>query len=108
VALSDIVMRKTTAHPLQIHHKRRHICNMKPRATPNIPTAYRDLKALRRNTGLWDPFDFRDYLKARLRRLKPATVLAIAKYHRMRRAVSDPEQVALWLAETIFEKSAWR
>ena len=81
---------------------------MKLRATPTIPTAYRDLKALRRNTGLWDPFDFRDYLKARLRRLKPATVLAIAKYHRMRRAVSDPEQVALWLAETIFEKSAWR
>ncbi len=81
---------------------------MKPRATPTIPTAYRDLKALRRNTGLWDPFDFRDYLKARLRRLKPATVLAIGKHHRMRRAVSDPEQVALWLAETIFEKSAWR
>jgi len=74
---------------------------------PIVPPPYRHLKSLRRQTGLYDPFDFRDYLQARLRRLKPETVKAIAKYHRMKRPVADPEMVALWLAETIFEKTAW-
>ena len=74
---------------------------------PTVPPTYRDLKSLRRQTGLYDPFDFRDYLQARLRRLKPETLKAIAKYHRMKRPVVDPEMVALWLAETIFEKTAW-
>lgn len=86
---------------------------MKPRAPthkprkPTVPSPYRDLKSLRRQTGLYDPFDFRDYLQARLRRLKPETVKAIAKHYRMKRPVADPEMVALWLAETIFEKTAW-
>ncbi len=79
---------------------------LRPRP-PVVPPTYRDLKSLRRQTGLYDPFDFRDYLQARLRRLKPETVKAIAKYHRMKRPVADPEMVALWLAETIFEKNAW-
>ena len=74
---------------------------------PVVPASYRDLKSLRRQTNLYDPFDFRDYLQNRLRRLKPETVKAIAKYHRMKRPVADPEMVALWLAETIFEKNAW-
>ena len=74
---------------------------------PIVPPTYRDLKSLRRQTNLYDPFDFRDYLQTRLRRLKPETVKAIAKYHRMKRPVADPEMVALWLAETIFEKTAW-
>ena len=74
---------------------------------PTVPLTYRELKALRRQTCLYDPFDFRDYLQNRLRRLKPETVKAIAKYHRMKRPVADPEMVALWLAETIFEKNAW-
>lgn len=78
----------------------------KPRL-PVVPSTYRDLKSLRRQTGLYDPFDFRDYLQARLRRLKSETVKAIAKYHRMKRPVADQEMVALWLAETIFEKTAW-
>lgn len=72
-----------------------------------VPPTYRDLKSLRRQTNLYDPFDFRDYLQTRLRRLKPETVKAITKYHRMKRPVADPEMVALWLAETIFEKNAW-
>ncbi len=86
---------------------------MKPRThkpqkrTPTVPLTYRDLKSLRRQTSLYHPFDFRDYLQTRLRRLKPETVKAIAKYHRMKRPVADPEMVALWLAETIFEKTAW-
>ena len=88
---------------------------MKPRTpthkpqkrAPTVPPTYCDLKSLRRQTGLYDPFDFRDYLQTRLRRLKPETVKAIAKYHRMKRQVADPEMVALWLAETIFEKTAW-
>ena len=84
---------------------------MKPRAPKKprqvVPPTYRDLKSLRRQTNLYDPFDFRDFLQTRLRRLKPETVKAIAKYHRMKRPVADPEMVALWLAETIFEKTAW-
>ena len=79
----------------------------KPNRTPTVPPGYRDLKSLRRQTGFYAPFDFRDYLQTRLRRLKPETVKAIAKYHRMKRPVADPEMVALWLAETIFEKTAW-
>ena len=78
-----------------------------PTRAPTFPSAYRDLKYLRRQTGLYDPFGFRDYLQTRLHRLKPETVKAIAKYHRMKRPVADPEMVALWLAETIFEKTAW-
>jgi len=74
---------------------------------PTVPPTYRDLKSLRRQTGLYDPFDFRDYLQTRLRRLKPETLKAIARYHRMIRPAADPEMVALWLAETIFEKTAW-
>ena len=74
---------------------------------PTVPPTYRNLKSLRRQTGLYDLFDFRDFLQTRLRRLKPETVKAIAKYHRMKRPVADPEMVALWLAETIFEKTAW-
>lgn len=74
---------------------------------PVVPASYRDLKALRRQTNLYAPFDFRDYLQTRLQRLKPETVKAIAKYHHMKRPVADPEMVALWLAETIFEKTAW-
>ena len=86
---------------------------MKPRThkpqkrTPTVPLTYRDLKSLRRQTNLYHPFDFKDYLQNRLRRLKPEPVKAIAKYHRMKRPVADPEMVALWLAETIFEKTAW-
>ena len=79
----------------------------KPNRPPTVPSPYRNLKSLRRQTNLYDPFDFRDYLQTRLRRLKPETVKAIAKYHRMKRPVADPEMVALWLAETIFEKTAW-
>ncbi|MCB0535177.1 MAG: hypothetical protein KDD14_23425 [Saprospiraceae bacterium] len=82
-----------------------------PKAVPKkpiIPTTYRNLKSLRRKTNLYDPFDFAEYLQAKLSKLKPATVLAIAKYHRMRRPDTDPELVSLWLAETIFEKSAWK
>jgi hypothetical protein len=80
----------------------------KPQKRPStVPSTYRDLKSLRRQTNLYDPFDFRDFLQTRLRRLKPETVKAIAKYHRMKRPVADPEMVALWLAETIFEKTAW-
>ena len=79
----------------------------KSRRPPTVPPTYCDLKSFRRQTGLYDPFDFRDYLQTRLRRLKPETVKAIAKYHRMKRPVADPEMVALWLAETIFEKTAW-
>ena len=74
---------------------------------PTVLSTYRDLKSLRRQTNLYHPFDFIDYLQTRLQRLKPETVKAIAKYHRMKRPVADPEMVALWLAETIFEKTAW-
>ncbi|MBK8968612.1 MAG: hypothetical protein R3D58_07130 [Saprospiraceae bacterium] len=73
-----------------------------------VPAAYRNLKALRRKVNIWDPYDFAAYLEARLKKLKPETVLAIAKFHRMRNADSDPSFTALWLAETIFEKSAWK
>ena len=52
-----------------------------PRKPQKRPPTYRDLKSLCRQTGLYDPFDFRDYLQTRLRRLKPETVKAIAKYH---------------------------
>ena len=83
-----------------------HTPTRKPRK-PTVPPTYRDLKSLRRQTNLYNPFDFRDYLQNRLRRLKSETVKAIAKYHRMKRPVADPEMVALWLAETIFEKTAW-
>ncbi|MCC6281045.1 MAG: hypothetical protein IT262_10620 [Saprospiraceae bacterium] len=79
----------------------------KPRRPPAVPSPYRDLKSLRRQTNLYAPFDFRDYLQTRHQRLKPETVKGIAKYHRMKRPVADPETVALWLAETIFEKTAW-
>ena len=79
----------------------------KPNRPPTVPPTYLNLKSLRRQTNLYDPFDFKDYLQTRLRRLKPETIKAIAKYHRMKRPVADPEIVALWLAETIFEKTAW-
>ena len=79
----------------------------KSRRPPTVPPTYCDLKSLRRQTSLYHPYDFKDYLETRLRRLKPETVKAIAKFHRMKRPVADPEMVALWLAETIFEKTAW-
>lgn len=82
--------------------------NSAKKQRPGIaPMGYKDLKALRSATGLYHPYDFVEYLEKRLIKLKPATVEAIAKYHHMKGPVSDPEMVALWMAETIFEQTAW-